>query len=60
MDGGSWYSTEGSGQYHPQEKTAEKSLYEEALKLAEKIKKKKNVKGKGEKDIPIWIQNSKE
>ena len=32
-------------------------LSEEAFKIAEKIK---DVKGKGEKDTPIWTQNSKE
>ena len=50
----------GSDQDHPQEKEMKKAkwLPEEALQIAEK---RREVKGKGEKkDIPIWMQSSKE
>ena len=59
MDGGSWHCTGGSDQDHPQKKKCKeaKSLSEEGLQIAVK----REVKGKGEKkDIPIWMESSKE
>ena len=46
-------------QNHPQEKEMQKAkwLSKEALQVA---KKRKEVEGKGEKDIPIGMQSSKE
>ena len=43
----------------PKKKKCKKAkwLSEEALQTAEKIREEK---GKGEKDIPIWMQSSKE
>ena len=43
----------------PKKKKCKKAkwLSEEALQIAEK---RTEVKGKGEKDIPIWMQSSKE
>ena len=60
MDKGSWHCTGGSDQDHPQEKAMQKAkwLSEEALQIAEK---RREVKGKEKrKDIPIWMQSSKE
>ena len=50
MDKGLWHHTVGSDQDHPQEKKWKKAkwLSEEALQVAEK--KKKDVKGKREKE----------
>ena len=60
MDEGSWYYTGASDQESPQEKESkkEKWLSEEALQIAEKWRE---TKGTGvKKDIPIWMQSSKE
>ena len=62
MDIGSWHCIEGSDQDHPQGKKNEKGkmkwLSEEALQIAEKeVKLKAKEKSK---DIPIWMQSSKE
>ena len=60
MDGGSWHCTGGSDQDHPKKNKCKKAkwLYEEGLQIAEK---RREAKGKGEKkDIPIWMQSSKE
>ena len=46
MDGGSWHCTGGSDQDHPQEKKGKKGV-KEALQRAVK---RREVKGKGEKD----------
>ena len=50
MDEGLWNHTQGRDQEHPQEKEMQKAkwLSEEALHIAEK--KKREVKGKGEKE----------
>ena len=56
----SWHCTRGRDQDHPQEKEMKKAkwLTEEALQIGEK---RREPKGKGEnKDIPIWMQSSKE
>ena len=55
----SWHCTGGGDQDHPQEKKYKKEswLSKEALQIAEK---KSEVKGKGDKDIPIWMQSSKQ
>ena len=47
MDRGSWHSTEGSVQDHPQKKRNAKWYSEEALQIAEKWRE---AKGKGEKE----------
>ena len=55
MDGGSVHCTGGSDQDHPQEKEMkkrQKRLSEEALQIAEK---RKEAKGKGEKEIYIHL-----
>ena len=60
MDGGLWHSRGDRNQDHPQEKEMKKAkwLTEEALQIGEK---RREPKGKGEnKDIPIWMQSSKE
>ena len=60
MDGGSWHCTGGSDKDHPQEKEMQKSkcFSDEALQIT---KKRREAKGKGKKkDIPIWMQSSKE
>ena len=60
MDGGSWHCTGGRDEDYPQEKEMQKAkwLSEEALQIAEK-EEKWNAKEK-RKDIPIWMQSSKE
>ena len=60
MDGGSWHFTGDRDQDHPEEKEMQKAkwLFEEALQIA---KKRREAKGKGErKDLPNWMQSSKE
>ena len=60
MDRGLWHWTGDREQDHPQEKEMQKAkwLPEEALQIAVK---RREAKGKGEKkDIPIWMQSSKE
>ena len=59
MDGDSWHCTKGSDQDHPQEEEMQKGkMVEEALQIAEK---KERLKAKEKrKDIPIWMQSSKE
>jgi len=66
MDRDLWHCTGGSDQDHPQEKEMQKAkcLSEKALQTAEKKKKerereKQKAKDK-KKDIPIWMQSSKE
>ena len=56
MDGGLWNCIGGSDQDHPPEKEMQKEkwLSEEALK-EDKLKAKEKWK-----DIPIWLQSSKE
>ena len=56
MDGGLWYSTGSSDQDHPQEKEIQKGkkFVEEALQIAGKRREAKR------KEIPIWMQSSKE
>ena len=74
MDGGSWVAQKavietipkkknaerqnGCDQDHPQEKECRKAkwLSEAALQITEK----REVKYKGDKDIPSWMQSSKE
>ena len=54
--GGSWHCTGGSDQDHPQEKEMLGCLMR--LQMAEK---RREAKGKWKrKDIPIWMQSSKE
>ena len=55
MDVGSWDCIGGGDQDHSQEKEMPKGkwLSEEALQIAEK---RREAKGKGEKDTPIWMQ----
>ena len=57
---GSWHCTEGSDQDHPQDKAMQKAkwLFEEAVQIAEKRREAKAKEKR--KDIPIWMQNSKE
>ena len=60
MDRGLWHHTGGSDQDHPWEKEMQKAnwLSEEALQIAEKEEKWKAKEKR--KDIPIWMQSSKE
>ena len=60
MDGGSWHCTGGSDEDHSQEKKYKKAkwLSEEALQIAEKEEKWKAKEKR--KDIPIWMQSSRE
>ena len=60
MDGGLWHCIEGSDQDHPLEKEMQKAtwLSEEALQVAEKRRQQKEKENR--KDIPIWMQSSKE
>ena len=60
MDGGSWLCTVASDQDHPQETQMKKVkwLSEEALQKAWKEEKGKAKEKK--KDIPTWMQGSKE
>ena len=55
----SWHCTRGKDQDHPQEKEMQKAkwLSEDGLQTA---MKRREVKGKGEKDTPIWVQSSKD
>ena len=59
MDGSPWHCTGGSENDHPQEKEMQKGkwLSEEALQIAEKRREAK-AKEKS-KDIPVWMQISK-
>ena len=54
MDGGSWHSTAGADENHPQEKEMQEDtmISEEALQIAEKSR---DVKGKGEKERSIHL-----
>ena len=60
MDGALWHCSGGSDQDHPQEKGMQKGKWmsEEALQIALKRRKWKSKEKK--KDIPIWMQSSKE
>ena len=60
VDGGSRHCTGDRDQEHPQEKEMQKSkwLPEEALQIA--VKKEKQKAKEKRKDIPIWMQSSKE
>ena len=60
MDRGSWHCTGGGDQELPQEKEMQKAkwLYEEALQIAEE-EEKLTAKEK-RKDIPMWMQSSKD
>ena len=62
MDGGSWHCTGGSDQDYPQEKEMQKEKWLSEEALAEKeLKKEEKLNAKEKrKDIPIWIQSSKE
>ena len=59
MDRSSWHYTGGSDQDHRQEKEMQKGkrLSDEAFQIAEK---RRETTVKGEKDMPIWIESSKE
>ena len=61
MDGGSWRYSGDSDQDHLHEKEMQKGkqLSEEALQITEGKKKKWKEKEKG-KDIPNWMQSSRE
>ena len=58
MDGGSWHCTGGTDQDHPQEKEMQKSKMGVWGGLTNSCEKKKSEKKR--KDIPIWMQSSKE
>ena len=60
MEGGLWHRTGDRDQDHPHRKEMQKGkrLSEEALQIAVKRREAKS-KGEG-KDIPIWMQGSKE
>ena len=60
MEGGVWHCTGGRDQDHPQEKEMQKGkmLSEEALQTAEKEDELKTKEKR--KDIPFWMQNSKD
>ena len=60
IDGDLRHCTGGSDQDHPQEKVMQKvkMVVEEALQIAEKEEKQKAKEKR--KDVPIWIQSSKE
>ena len=60
MDGGSWHCTGDRDQDHPQEKEMQKTkwLSEEVLQIA--VKEEKWKAKEKRKDIPIWMQSSKE
>ena len=60
MDGGSWHCTGGRDQDHSQEKEMQKAqwLSEESQQIAEKEEELKAKEKR--KDIPTWIQSSKE
>ena len=62
MDGGSWHCTGGSDQDYPQEKEMQKEKWLSEEALAEKeLKKEETLNAKEKrKDIPIWLQSSKE
>ena len=55
MNRGSWYYTGGSDQDHPQEKEMQKGKMVVWGGLTDIWEK-----SKGEKEIPIWMQSSKE
>ena len=60
MDTGSWHYTGGRDQAIPKKKKYKKAeqLSQKALQIAEK---RREDNGKGErKDMPIWMQSSKE
>ena len=59
MDGGSWHCTGGSDQDHPQEKEKQKGKMVVWGGLRNNQEEKLNAKEKT-KDIPIWMQSSKE
>ena len=60
MDWGSWHCRGDRNQDHPQEKEMQKTkwLSEEALQIA--VKEGKWKAKEKRKDIPIWMQSSKE
>ena len=60
MDGGLWHCTGGKDQDHPQEKEMQKGkmVSEEALQIDWKEETWKAKEKR--KDIPIWMQSSKE
>ena len=62
MDGGSWHYTGDRDQDHPQEKEMKKAkcLSEEDLQTAVKRREEKQKAKEKRKDIPIWMQSSKE
>ena len=59
MDGGSWHFTGGSDQDHPQEKETQKGKMVVWQGLINSWEKKLKAKEKN-KNIPIWMQSSKE
>ena len=59
MDGGSWHCTGDSDQDHHQEKEMRKGKMIDWGGLTNSYEKKPKAKEKG-KDIPIWMQSSKE
>ena len=60
MDGGSWHCPGDRDQDHPHEKEMQKGKMaaEEALQIVWKEEKRKAKEKR--KDIPIWMQSSKE
>ena len=61
MEGGLWHCTGGSDQDHPQEKEMQKGKMVVWGGLNKSLRKEKKQKAKEKrKDIPIWMQSSKE
>ena len=60
MDRGSWHCTGGSDQDHPQEKEMQKGKMVVWGGLISSWVKEEKLKVKEKKDIPIWMQRSKE
>ena len=60
MDGGSWHCIGGSYQDHPQEKEMQKGKTVVWESLTNSCEKKGSERQDERKDIPIWMQSSKE
>ena len=60
MDRGSWHCTGDSDQDHPQEKEMQKGKMVVWGGLISSWVKEEKLKVKEKKDIPIWMQSSKE
>ena len=60
MDGDSWHCTVGSDQDHPQEKEIQKGKMVVWGGLANSLEKEKLKAKEKKKNIPIWMQSSRE